>query len=719
MAAMDWIHENFELPREIFIAGSSQRKMMTAPIRGAVALAACLLGPAMLHGQVSSPHPVLEPGVPLGREIRSDEVHRLRLDLQAGEFAYVSVLERGIDMSVKVTGPEGRLLGWYNGGATGAWHDPLSAVTLFPQVSGPHWLDIHPMRPGAGAGGSYTALLQRREPAAETPLGRIEQWLSPWGIDGQPGVAVGIANGDDPIFLRGYGEASVEHGVAIGPRTVFHVSSIAKQFTAFAIQLLAERGAVSLDDDVRTHLPWVPDLGSTITIRHLLHHTHGFPGQLPRLKLAGWDPHDVHVQRHLLDLVRRQQRLQFEPGSEYMYTNTGYELLVEIVQTATGETIGAWSGTNIFQPLGMTRTFFLEDPYRLIEDRADPYFVDAERGVLRQPGGIVLLLGAVGLYTTVEDLLKWGRNLDTGAVGGAEVRDRMRERGRLNDGRLLDYASGLEVWEYSGGTVLFHGGGWGSTRSALLVLPEEDLVVAVMSNRGGFDRSRLARRLAEILIGETVVGNLDYQDMERFRGDPGAGDPEAGELRPERLDELTGRYVLPGAEMNVFRAGDRLWLQQEEGPPITALRMSGDTATLTMPARPVRLVFERDATGAVVGLREIIDGEPRERAAREPPYQPGLVELRAYEDSYHSDELRSTWTFTAEDGILRGNHARRGSVMVLEPVAPDRFRGDGWAYQQVEFVRDDRGRVVAVLFSSERYRDERFERVELAPEPSR
>lgn len=689
---------------------------MTAPIRGVMALAACLIAPVILHAQVYSPHPVLDPGAPLGREIGSDEVHRLRLDLEAGDFAYVSVLERGIDVSVKVTGPEGRLLGWYNGGDAGDWRDPLSAVTLFPRVSGPHWVDIHPMRPGAGAVGSYTALLQRREAAAETPLGRVEQWLSPWGIEGQPGFAVGIAKEGAPIFLRGYGEASVEHGVPITPRTVFHVASIAKQFAAFAIQLLAQRGLLSLDDDVRTHLPWVPDLGSTITIRHLLHHTHGLPGQLPRLSLAGWAWHDVHVQRHVLELVRRQQRLQFEPGSEYMYTNTGYELLVEIVQTTTGKTIGAWSETNIFQPLGMTRTFFLEDPYRLIEDRANPYFVDAERGVLREPGGIVLLLGAVGLYTTVEDLLKWGHNLDAGAVGGEEVRDRMRERGRLNDGRLLDYASGLEVWEYPGGTVLFHGGGWASTRSALLVLPEEDLVVAVMSNRGGFDRSRLARRVAEILIGETVVGNLDYQDMERFRGDPGAGDPEAGEVRPGRLDELTGRYVLPGAELNVFRAGDRLWLQEEEGPPITALRLSGDTATMTMPAQPVQFVFERDATGAVVALREIVDGEPRERATREPPYQPGLAELRAYEGSYRSDELRSTWTFTAEDGTLMGHHARRGSAMVLEPVAPNRFHGDSWAYQQVEFVRDDRGRVTAVLFSSERFRDERFERVEPEPE---
>jgi hypothetical protein len=237
------------------------------------------------------------------------------------------------------------------------------------------------------------------------------------------------------------------------------------------------------------------------------------------------------------------------------------------------------------------------------------------------------------------------------------------------------------------------------------------VAVAVMSNRAGFDRSRLSMRIADLLIGDTVAGNLRYRDMARFRGDPGDADPTAGEPRPERLDELTGRYVFPDDEVTVFRAGDRLWLHNEDGPPFVALRLHADTARLVMPAQPAKLVFERDDFGAVVGLPEIVDGEPRARAARTPPYQPDLAELRAYEGSYRSDELRSTWTFTAEPGKLIGHHERSASGMNLTPTGPDRFTGDRWAYRQVEFARDERGRIVAVLFSSERFRDERFERV--------
>lgn len=684
---------------------------MTRLIRAA-GLCTILLTPAVLPAQAQVPHPRLEPGAPIRAEIRADEIHRIELALEAGQFAYISVVEQGIDLAVKLTGPEGRILGWYDGGKGGERHDPLSAVTLFAQVSGPHWVDIHPVDPLTDTAGSYAARLERLEPAASTPLGRVEQWLGPWDRDAEPGLAVGIARKGEPVFLQGYGEASVEHDVAIRSETVFHVASITKQFVAFAIQLLVERGEISLDEDIRTYLPWVPDLGATITVRHLLHHTHGLPGQLPRLKLAGWEPWDVHVQRHVLDLVRRQGRLQFEPGSEYMYTNTGYELLVEAVEAVTGQTFGEWAEANLFEPLGMTRTFVKEDLRRLIPDRAGAYLVDADRGVLREPEFSTSLVGGVGLYTTVEDLLKWAHNLDTGALGGEAVRDRMRERGTLDDGTVLDYASGLEIRDHPGGTLLFHGGGWYSTRSFLVVFPDEDLAIAIITNRGGFDRSNLARRLVELLLPSfTVAGNYSYADMEPHRGEPGAGDPAAGEPDPARLDAFTGRYVLPDDDVHLFRSGDRLWLHQGVDSPPVALRLSGDTARMVLPAEPVRLVFERDETGAVVGFLELIEGEPGEEAQKRPPYSPGRAEILEYEGTYWSEELRSEWTFHAEDGRLIGHHRRRGPVMRLEPLSPDHFRGDGWAYEEVEFVRHPDGRVTAVLFSSGRYRDERFEKL--------
>lgn len=285
------------------------------------AVTALLSGGTLLEAQTRTSHDELAAGHTIEREIRPDEVHRLRLKLDAGQFVYVSVVEEDIDLSVKVTGPSGRLIGWYDGGKSVHRHDPLSAVTVFAQKSGDHWLDLHPMKRDPGIRGRYTARIERLEPAAGTPSGRAEQWLSPWDIEGQPGVAVGVIRGGDPVFVRGYGEADVEHGAPITPRTVFHVASLSKQVVAFAVHLLVERGEMSLDDDIRTYLPWVPDFGTTITVRHLLHHTHGLPGEYFRLMLAGWNGHDVYLQRHVLDLVRRQEALYFEPGAEYRGDN--------------------------------------------------------------------------------------------------------------------------------------------------------------------------------------------------------------------------------------------------------------------------------------------------------------------------------------------------------------------------------------------------------------
>lgn len=633
----------------------------------------------------------------------------MKLPLKAGQFAHVSVWEKGIDVSVKVTSPTGRLLGWYDGGKDGRRHDPLSAVTLFAQESGDHWVDIHPMDRSPGSRGHYTARVERLESAAGTPAGRAEQWLSPWNVPGMPGVAVGVSRSGEPVFLRGSGAAVVEHGVPITPQTVFHVASVTKQVVAFAIHLLAERGEVSLDGDVRSYLPWVPDFGSPVTLRHLLHHTHGLPGQYFRLMLAGWHGHDVLLQRHVMDLVRGQDALYFEPGAEFMYTNTGYELLVEVVEAVTGQTIREWAQANLFRPLGMTRTLFRDDLHELIPGAAGAYAVDAERGVLREPADNMLMLGGMGLNTTVEDLLKWVHNLDTGTVGGTAVRDRMRERGRLNDGTVLPYASGLEVFESPYGPVLAHGGNYFTT-SLVVLLPEKDLAVVTVSNRDNFDRATLARRMAELFLGDTVAGNLSYAEMERHRGFPGAGDPAAGEPNPERLDDYIGVYALPDARLEVFRAGDRLWMQERGEDYITALRLAGDTASMVMPAEEVRLLFERDPSGAVISLRELVPDRRGERAPKVEPFVATPAELAEYGGSYRSDALVSTWTFVVQDGGLVARHRRLEDVR-LEPVARDRFRGSAFFFRDVGFVRDPGGAIIAVEVSSERVRRERFERL--------
>lgn len=672
-----------------------------------LAAAALLLVPAgSAHAQSRATQHAIVAGAPVHRDIRGDEVHRLSLELSAGEFAYVSVVEEDIDVSVKLISPTGRLIGWYDGGDNGLWFDPLSAIIVFAQESGTHWIDVHPM--DRSTGGRYTATLERREPAAESPAGRARQWLSAWSRAGEPGVTAGVSMGGRTVFADGFGEASVEHGVPITPRTVFHVASVTKPIIGFATHLLVERGQLALDEPVRAYLPWLPDAAADINLRHLLHHTSGLPEPYFRLSLADWDGHDLIRQEHVLDLLRGEDSLYFAPGAEYLYTNIAYELLVETIEAVTGETIQAWAAAHIFEPLGMTDTFLRGDVHQLIPNGAGSYFMDSGGRVMLEPDRSTVLLGGMGLHTTVEDLLKWTRNLATGAVGGPAVRERMRAAGVLNDGTVLPYASGLEIDELAGRPVLFHGGRFMGTRSLFALWRDHDLAVVVLSNRGEFDVGRTTFRLGELFLGDTVAGNLNYAETIRYSAPAGAADPHAGEADPSSLAAFTGRYTLPDAEVEVYRAGDRLWMQTVGEGHTTVLRLTGDTAQLVSPAAPVQLLFERNAAGEVVAYVELINGEHADRARRVEPYRPAATDLREYEGSFRSEALQSTWSFTVQGDNLVAHHRRHGDIP-LRPVSRDRFEGPGF-FRDVEFVRDAGGGIVAMTVSRPRIRGERFDR---------
>lgn len=612
------------------------------------------------------------------------------------------MVEEDIDLAVMLTDPNGRVLGWYGAGGS----DPLSAVTVFAATRGVHWLDIHPV--DQNGSGRYRARVERLEPAAETAAGRAEQWLSPWAIEGEPGLAVGVSRHGETLLLAGYGTANVEHRTAITGRTVFHAASISKQVVAFAIQLLVEQGALSLDHDVRDHLPWVPDLGHRITLRHLMHHTNGFPGTLPRLMLAGRRIDDVFVQDHALELIRRHSELYFEPGSEFMYTNTGYELLVEVVEAVTGRSFREWTRDNVFAPLGMSNTLFRDDHRLPIPDLADGYYL-SRSGEIEKFVDNFALLGGLGLHTTAEDLLRWLHNLDTGAVGGAAVRERMHERGTLNTGEPLHYASGLEFQDMNGRPVVFHGGRLWALTAFALRLPEEGLSVVVLSNRGGIDRSSIARRVAEIFLEDPVQGNQSPSGASKAPALEEALLQNA--VDPRALDDYLGRYEHPDFAVEIVRLATGIYAR---GPDwITRLVSAEDPGSLILASFPAfRFAFQRNAQGEVVGFDLLQNGEPAGEAPRTEtpePYEPTAESLSDYEGSFRSEVLGSTWTFEARGGALVAS-TRHHDDIVLTSVAADRFRGP-WFMQALEFRRDAVGGVVEVSISQERVRNERFLRI--------
>lgn len=270
---------------------------------------------------------------------------------------------------------------------------------------------------------------------------KIDRVFSDWDKTNSPGCALAVLKNGKILYTRGYGMSNMEYSIAITPASIFHVASLSKQFTAAAIQRLALEGKLSLNDDVRKWIPEVPDLGARITLANLVHHTSGLRDQWDLQALAGWREGDLITEADVLEMLQRQQGLNFRPGEEYLYCNTGYTLLGMVVKRATGVSLRRYDDSVFFQPLGMSSTHFHSDHTEIVPNRTSAYVREEGRWAIDIP--VFDTYGATSLFTTVGDLAKWDENFYTAAVGGRAFVDAMLQPGEFNNGALQNYASGL------------------------------------------------------------------------------------------------------------------------------------------------------------------------------------------------------------------------------------------------------------------------------------
>jgi CubicO group peptidase (beta-lactamase class C family) len=341
------------------------------------------------------------------------------------------------------------------------------------------------------------------------PASRIASAASDFHIDkvfsslnskDSPGCALGVFRDGAITYQRGYGMASLEHDVPITPASVFYAGSVSKQFTAMAAALAMQQGKLSYDDPVRKYLPELPAYADAIKARHLIHHTSGLRDYNTLLTIAGRRDEDAWDNRLVLQMTARQTQLNFKPGDEYLYSNTGYTLLATIVERATGQKFAAFAEANIFKPLGMSVTHYHVDATRLVRNRALAYGGRAGQWTLDTP--INERAGAGGLYTSIPDLQKWDENFYTGRVGGQDVLKQLQTRGTLNDGKTLGYAWGLQIGEYRGLPIVEHGGSLGGYRAHILRFPSQHTSVALLCNASTIAPAALARRVAEAVLGD-------------------------------------------------------------------------------------------------------------------------------------------------------------------------------------------------------------------------
>jgi len=428
---------------------------------------------------------------------------------------------------------------------------------------------------------------------------KVDQLFAEWNKPNSPGAAVAVTKDSETIYTQGYGTANLEYDIPITPATIFDIASVSKQFAAFAIATLAHEGKLSLDDDIRTHLPGVPDFGPTITIRHLLHHTSGLRDWVQSLVIAGVAMEDVISFKHILKMARHQKALNFEPGEAYLYSNTGYNLLAEIVERGTGNSFRQWTDAHIFKPLAMTNSHFHDDHQMVLKNRAYSYQA-IENGGFKHAINNTTALGSSSLYSTVEDLAKWMLNFDDTQIGEQTVIDQMHQRGVLNNGEQISYALGLNIGEYRGLKTGGHSGSWRGFRSHLIRFPDQKFGVVILCNLNTFNPLRLAEKVADLYLTDVLAPVEEASEPEKAVP---AEDIKSEPLTPEQLAEFEGDYYTEEL--------DTTYSIRVHGNQLIAQHIRHDDILLTHAGDHFHgdswffpeIRFTRDDTGRVTGFR--------------------------------------------------------------------------------------------------------------------
>ncbi|MGO9450639.1 MAG: serine hydrolase domain-containing protein [Candidatus Binataceae bacterium] len=453
---------------------------------------------------------------------------------------------------------------------------------------------------------------------------------------------------------------------------------------------------MSLDDPIRKYVPQVPDFGTPITLRELLHHTSGLRDQWELLELDGWRLFgDLVTDGDVLYLLSRQEELNFPPNTDFTYCNTGYTLLAQVVDRVSGHSLRQFTTANLFEPLAMSQTHFRDDHDEIIKHLAYGYQEWNNNYQLNMPNFDTV--GPAGVVATLEDLARWDENFYTAKIGGQQVIRQLQEVGTLNDGTPLHYAAGLYIYNYRGLKVVDHSGSGAGYTADLMRFPEQHFSVATLCNVSAIDPTEMNRRIANIyLAGE----------LKSVRGPGTPFEPTQDQLRSK-----AGIYLGELGQLLRLEAKDgSLWADFYIGGSPARLESVSESRFGT---RFWRIDFVDDShllwTSELQGTElEGMEIDRRYRFRRVPAYAPTTVELRDFTGMYRSPELDLPYLLTVENEQLM-LHWPKKQPLLLVPVTTDLFVNiPEW---RVRFTRDKRGHVSGFFLNSVRVRNFRFERV--------
>lgn len=529
---------------------------------------------------------------------------------------------------------------------------------------------------------------------------KVDQLFVQWDKPDSPGCALSVIKDGHVVYTRGYGSANLDYSVPIASSSVFNIASISKQFTAMTIAVLARHGKLSLDDDIRKYLPDLPQYQNPITIRHLIYHTSGIREYSHLMQLTGIRFQDA-TDDEVFKIIARQKGLNFEPGDEYLYSNSGYFLLAQIVKKASGKSLRDFAEENVFKPLGMTNTRFYEDVTQVIKNRATGYS-PANSGGFSIEITRSNRVGDGGLMTTIDDLILWDKNFYANKLSGGEDLVRLfLTQGILNSGKKIDYAFGMDVETFRSLRLVGHGGAFNGFNADVIRFPDQRFTVACLCNLSSIESGRLTRQVAEIFLAN------EFSDSENKSE---TLEPKVVQISEKELSVVAGSYF--NAATNNFR---RLYVKNgkliySRGSSESELAPLGNNRFLMLgvPDR-IELSFKSSKPGVPLQMFTALNGKVFIVHDLVQAASYSQHELQGFAGSFYSPDIDSTYTIILKGDILVLRRRNVDGDTTLVQQFADGFSAVGTG--SLRFIRDRKHQVSGFLLSTGRVRNLRFDKM--------
>lgn len=525
------------------------------------------------------------------------------------------------------------------------------------------------------------------------------------GYDDQPGVAAAIYSKGKVIYQKTVGYANLDYDQKINAQSVFDIGSLSMHFTAACIVVLENEGKLSLDDPIRKYFPELPQYAAgEPTIRHLLHHNSGLRDYLIALDMTKGTFDVAYDKQQGLDFLIKQKALGFTPGQEYEYSNSNYLLLNHIVSKVSGQSLGEFADVNIFKPLGMKNTFFLEEVGKVVKNRAIGYQKVSEDADFTQNHFFNFASAGDGrLQTTLEDFTLWMQQFSKNTTSQPNFINRLTENGVKNNGDIMTYALGLEHGPYAGFNSFGHNGYWGSSTSFFLRFPQPDISIVVFSNNGTVSSPGKVFQASEI-----VLENIEPKEVTESLEDTPTVAQTAAQLK-----QWTGDYIAykTGYLRKIFVENDTLVYQISEDNKRKLIPI-GDGAFRLAGSAYYTLQFKKAPNGQKI-MQFKLTGNTQYEYVDYQPSQPSTAYFNSLVGRYYTDALNIYYDLSIDKDELVVSVDNQ-EYMRYKPVMDNVFCSNSGHNGYFTFTKDSKGQP-SFMMNDYSMKKVKFEKVAVLP----